>query len=68
VLPVDHFLNDAIAGSGFIAASIAIGGFIGQVGPTLAREEDRSVRSATTVGGLVGLAVALAMTTVSKLW
>ncbi|HEX7278513.1 MAG TPA: hypothetical protein VF255_02710 [Solirubrobacterales bacterium] len=68
MLPVGSLLNDAIAGSGFIAASIAIGGFIGQVGPTLAREEDRSVRSATTIGGLVGLAVALGMTTILKLW
>jgi hypothetical protein len=59
VFSVASLLNDAVAGSGFIAATIAIGGFIGQVGPALAREEDGAVRSATAVGGLCGLTVAL---------
>lgn len=60
MLPAGSLLfSDAVAGSGFIAASIAIGGFIGQVGPALAREEDGSIRFAMTIGGLFGLAVAL---------
>jgi hypothetical protein len=68
MLPLGSLLGDAVAGSGFIAASIAIGGFIGQVGPALAREGDPALRSATTVGGLGGLAVAIGVTILSKLW
>jgi len=68
VLPLGSILGDAVAGSGFIAASIAIDGFIGQVGPALAREEDAALRSATTLGGLGGLAVALGVISLSNLW
>jgi hypothetical protein len=68
VLPADSLLNDAIAAAGFIAASIAVGGFIGQVGPALAREEDGAVRSAVTIGGLCGLGFALCTIIFAKAW
>jgi hypothetical protein len=68
VLPAGSLFDDAIAVSGFIAASIAIGGFIGQVGPSLAREEDGAIRSATTIGGLCGLGVALGTIVFAKAW
>ena len=43
MLPLGLLVNDAAAGAGFIAASIAICGFLGQIKPALAREEDPAV-------------------------
>ncbi|HET9197195.1 MAG TPA: hypothetical protein VFN92_02930 [Solirubrobacterales bacterium] len=51
-------MNDAAASAGFVGASIAICGFLGQIKPALAREEDPAVRSATVIGGMIGLGVA----------
>lgn len=64
MLPFGSLANDAAAGAGFIAASIAICGFIGQIKPALAREEDPTVRSATVIGGMVGLAFAAFVITI----
>jgi hypothetical protein len=58
MLPVGSFIGDAASGAGFVAACIAVCGFLMQVRPALAREDDRAVRAATVVGGLVGLVVA----------
>jgi hypothetical protein len=40
---------------------IAVCGFLGQAGPALTRKDDQAVRAATVVGGLFGLAVAVAI-------
>jgi hypothetical protein len=37
------------------AASIAIGGFLMQAPSALAKADDKSVRAATVVGGLIGM-------------
>jgi hypothetical protein len=58
VLPVGSFLGDAASGAGLVAACIAVGGFLMQVPPALAREDDESVRAATVIGGLAGLGFA----------
>ena len=58
MLPVATFISDAAATSGFLAATIAIGGFLGQVWPALRRKEDPAVRAATVVGGLIGMGAA----------
>jgi hypothetical protein len=68
VLPVGSLISDAAAGSGFIAASIAICGFLGQIKPALARKGDQEVRAATGTGGLIGLAFALAIITADLGW
>jgi hypothetical protein len=39
---------------GFLAASIAVGGFLLQALPTLNRRSDQEVRAAAVTGGLVG--------------
>jgi hypothetical protein len=57
----------AAAGVGFMAASIAVGGFIAHVRPTLARQGDRELRFATVVGGLCGLVIAILVIGVSGL-
>jgi hypothetical protein len=61
VLPVGSFIGDATTLAGFLAAMIAVCGFLGQVGPALTRKDDQAVRAATVVGGLFGLAVAVAI-------
>jgi len=58
VLPVGTFISNAAATSGFLAATIAIGGFLGQVWPALRRKNDPAVRAATVIGGLIGLGAA----------
>lgn len=57
MLPIGS-ISDAASGVGFIAAAIAVCGFLGQVGPALKRQEDEEVRAATVAGGLFGLVAA----------
>jgi hypothetical protein len=67
VLPVGSFIGDVASGAGLVAACIAVGGFLMQVPPALAKADDKSVRAATVVGGLVGLLVAAALVVVAVL-
>jgi len=55
VLPVGSIINDFASGAGLGGACIAIGGFLMQVPSALAKADDKSVRAATVVGGLIGL-------------
>ena len=55
MLPVGSIIGDFASGAGLVAASIAIGGFLMQVPSALAKADDKSVRAATVVGGLIGL-------------
>jgi hypothetical protein len=68
VLLVGSFIGNAAATSGFLAATIAIGGFLGQALPALRRRDDSGVRTATVVGGLSGLASAALAAIGSFLW
>lgn len=63
MLPIGS-VSDAASGIGFMAAAIAVCGFLGQVGPALKRQEDEEVRAATVVGGLFGLVAAAAVVVV----
>jgi hypothetical protein len=54
-------INDFASGAGFIAACIAVCGFLMQVPPALAKADERSVRAATVAGGIVGLFIAAAL-------
>jgi uncharacterized membrane protein len=65
VLPAATLVIDAATGAGLIAASIAICGFLGQIKPALAREEDSAVRSSTVLGGIFGLVLAVGTIVVS---
>lgn len=64
---VETIAGNAAVGAGFIAAAIAIGGFIAHAGPALAGRDDQALRFATVVGGLAGLTVATIITIVSVL-
>lgn len=61
MLPDGSIISDAGSGFGLVAATIAVCGFLGQVGPALTWKDDQSVRAATVVGGLFGLAVGVAI-------
>jgi len=61
VLPVGSFVSDVAGSVGFIAASIAVGGFLLQALPTLNRRKDEDVRAAAVAGGLAGFFIAVAI-------
>jgi hypothetical protein len=52
-------VSDAASAAGFMAASIAIFGFLLQAPAALARREEQEVRVAT--GGLFGFVIAIAV-------
>jgi hypothetical protein len=58
MLPVGSIVNDAASSVGFMAASIAVGGFLLQAVPTLNRRKDEDVRAAAVTGGLAGFFIA----------
>jgi hypothetical protein len=60
VLPVGSLINDFASGAGFVAACIAVFGFLMQVPPALVKADEKAVRAATVVGGLGGLLIAVA--------
>jgi hypothetical protein len=45
----------AATGLGFMAASIAVGGFLGHIYPLIREKGDRAVALATVIGGIGGL-------------
>jgi uncharacterized membrane protein len=59
VVPAGTLINDFASGVGLIAACIAVCGFLSQVPPALAKEDDKAVRAATVVGGVGGLVLAV---------
>jgi hypothetical protein len=59
MVPVGSIVSDSASFAGFTAAMIAICGFIGQAKPALSRQDDKEVRAAAVVGGLVGLVAAI---------
>jgi hypothetical protein len=68
VLPVGSITNDVATGFGLAAVIIAVCGFIGQVPAALRREDDRTVRAVTVIGGLAGLVLASLVILVDLLW
>ena len=61
MLPVGSIIGDFASGAGFVAACIAICGFLMQIPPALVKADERSVRAATVVGGIGGLFLAAAL-------
>lgn len=66
MLPVGSLTNDVASGVGFIAASIAVCGFLLQALPTLTRKPEEEVRMAMVVGGLIGFFIAVLIITVGS--
>jgi len=67
VLPVGSLIGDFASGTGLVAACIAVCGFLMQIPPALARADEKSVRAATVVGGLIGLLVSAALIAIALL-
>jgi hypothetical protein len=59
MLAFGSFFNDAPTGVGFMAGSIAVGGFLAHARPALAGRDDQALRSATIRGGIGGLSAAV---------
>lgn len=68
VLPVGSFTSNATSVAGFMAAAIAVFGFLWQAPLALARKGDRTVRAATVIGGLVGFGFATAVVLADYIW
>jgi hypothetical protein len=56
VLPVGSIIEDGATVMGFMAATIAVGGFLGHAGPVLRNAGEAGIRYGTVVGGICGLA------------
>jgi hypothetical protein len=59
VLPVGSIIEDGATATGFMAAAIAVGGFLGHAGPVLWRRGEAAIRVGTVFGGPCGLAIAI---------
>jgi hypothetical protein len=57
-MAVASLINDSASGAGFLAAAIAVGGFIAHIGPALSGKREERIRQATVIGGIVGLIAA----------
>jgi hypothetical protein len=64
---VGSLVSNAATTVGFMAASIAVGGFIAHAGPALTNQSDSKLRYATVVGGLAGLGIAALIVSVGNL-
>jgi len=61
VVIADSIATSAATGTGLIAASIAIFGFLAHAWPALSRAPEANIRWATAVGGLIGCVLAFAV-------
>jgi F0F1-type ATP synthase membrane subunit c/vacuolar-type H+-ATPase subunit K len=64
---IGSIAGQAASGVGFIATSIAVGGFLAHAKPALARDPEPELRRATVEGGLYGLLFAVILIVVSGL-
>jgi hypothetical protein len=67
VLPAGSLVHEFASGAGLMAACIAVCGFLLQVPPALAKEDDKAVRAATVTGGLGGLVLSVILIAVAVL-
>jgi len=51
--------------TGFLAAAIAVGGFLAHAGPAMAEEADAMLGRRTAIGGLLGFAAAVTVIAIS---
>jgi uncharacterized membrane protein len=59
VLAVGSLITIAATGTGFVAASIAVFGFLLHVTPSLSGALEATIRRATVTGGLLGFVLAV---------
>lgn len=61
---VSPFVLQLAAATGFMAAAIAVGGFVAHARPAMAGESEEELRRLTAAGGAFGLAVAVLLMSV----
>jgi hypothetical protein len=59
VLVIATLLDQSVVAAGFMAAMIAVGGFLAQAVPALAGRDEKRLRRLTAAGGLWGIGGAL---------
>ncbi|HET7509480.1 MAG TPA: hypothetical protein VFJ65_04445 [Solirubrobacterales bacterium] len=67
MVPVGSIVSDAASGVGFIAATIAVCGFLAQAPPALMQKDDQTVRTLTVIGGLIGIVIAVGVILSSRM-
>lgn len=60
-----HLLGQSATLVGLLAGSIAVGGFLGHAGPSLSGKPDSELRRDTTLGGLIGMGLAITVVVLS---
>jgi hypothetical protein len=65
MLVVADVMNDFASGAGFLAAAIAVGGFIAHIGPAFSGWSEERLRQATVAGGIGGLCFAVSVIVLS---
>jgi uncharacterized protein involved in response to NO len=64
---VATLLDQSATATGFMAAAIAVGGFLAQAVPTLAGRDGRRLRQLTVAGGLWGIVGAVSVIVLSAI-
>ncbi len=59
MLPLGSIIEDGATATGFMAAAIAVGGFLPHAAPVLWHRGEAAIRVGTVFGGLCGLAIAI---------
>jgi hypothetical protein len=62
---VNSFVIQLATATGFLAAAIAVGGFLAQAVPAMADGADARLRRRAATGGLLGFGAALALIVIS---
>jgi hypothetical protein len=64
---VATLMSDWATGTGFMAAAIAVCGFVAHIRPALSGADEQRLRQATVKGGAVGIMVAVFVMVLSAL-
>jgi hypothetical protein len=65
---VDPAVVQFATATGFLAAAIAVGGFLAHARPAIGCKHDSELRRLTAIGGLWGFASALVILVSASLW
>jgi hypothetical protein len=64
---VATLLDQSATATGFIAAAIAVGGFLAQAVPTIVARDEKRLRRLTVAGGLWGIVGAVSVIVLSAI-
>lgn len=64
-MPASELITQSATLVGLLAGSIAVGGFLGHVRPSMSGQPDAKLKRDTTVGGLCGIGLAMGLIVLS---